>query len=400
MSTTRPLRVAIVNESADPQRGGAETSIREMAFELAALGCSVTLVFAGRQHAAEAAGPVASAPLPVEHPLRSGRARQFISRALEYLAAQRFDVVHAVSPLPRCDVYQPRGGTFAETIARSNALAGSGVAGALRRLGRRFNRRQQYLAAVERQLLRGGGVCVAAVSAYVARQARELGAAPERVRIIFNGVRVPPRDPQQSHAVRQDLRRGLNLGPADPLVLFLAHNFRLKGLRELLLAAAAAAGATPWRLAVVGRDNERPYRALAQRLGIGGRIHFAGAGRALDWLAAADVLAHPTWYDPCSRVVLEALLLGLPVVTTPWNGAAELLRGPDSAQHGGRGAGVIVQPDDIGGLAAGVERCLEPQMRAAAQAAAPALREQLSMARHAAELLRLYQELRAGSVPG
>ena len=41
---------------------------------------------------------------------------------------------------------------------------------------------------------------------------------------------------------------------------------------------------------------------------------------------AADFLVHPTFYDPCSLVVLEALACGLPVITTRANGASELLR--------------------------------------------------------------------------
>ena len=38
----------------------------------------------------------------------------------------------------------------------------------------------------------------------------------------------------------------------------------------------------------------------------------------------------PTYYDPCSLASLEALACGTPVVTTPENGAADLI-GPASA---------------------------------------------------------------------
>ena len=31
---------------------------------------------------------------------------------------------------------------------------------------------------------------------------------------------------------------------------------------------------------------------------------------------AADFLVHPTFYDPCSLVVLKALACGLPIITT------------------------------------------------------------------------------------
>ena len=38
-----------------------------------------------------------------------------------------------------------------------------------------------------------------------------------------------------------------------------------------------------------------------------------------------DLYAHPTFYDPCSLVVLEAMASGLPVVTSSHDGAGELI---------------------------------------------------------------------------
>ena len=49
---------------------------------------------------------------------------------------------------------------------------------------------------------------------------------------------------------------------------------------------------------------------------------------------AADFLVHPTFYDPCSLVVLEALACGLPIITTRYNGASELLHAAAPQQEG------------------------------------------------------------------
>ena len=40
---------------------------------------------------------------------------------------------------------------------------------------------------------------------------------------------------------------------------------------------------------------------------------------------SSDFFVQPTFYDPCSLVVLEALACGLPVITTAQNGAGELM---------------------------------------------------------------------------
>ena len=50
----------------------------------------------------------------------------------------------------------------------------------------------------------------------------------------------------------------------------------------------------------------------------------------------SDFLVHPTFYDPCSHVVLEAMTCGLPVITTRYNGASELLHPPREGFEGSK----------------------------------------------------------------
>src|SRR6202000_1194572 len=84
-----------------------------------------------------------------------------------------------------------------------------------------------------------------------------------------------------------------------------------------------------FRLLVVGHPRTTPYERLARSLGIADNIRFLGPRRDVQHCYfAADFLVHPTFYDPCSLVVLEALACGLPVITTRHNGASELLHPP------------------------------------------------------------------------
>ena len=78
---------------------------------------------------------------------------------------------------------------------------------------------------------------------------------------------------------------------------------------------------------------------------------------------AADFLVHPTFYDPCSHVVLEALACGLPVITTRYNGASELLHPP-------REGYVIDDPHDHERLAWCLTQLLDPARRSACAQAA------------------------------
>src|SRR5205085_4642383 len=109
------------------------------------------------------------------------------------------------------------------------------------------------------------------------------------------------------------------------LFLMLAHNLLLKNADSTIRAAArlTAAGG---RLRVVIAGGKKPERfiKLAQKLGIARLVTFLGQVDPLPYYAAADVFVHPTWYDPCSLVTLEASSCGLPVITSRFNGAAEL----------------------------------------------------------------------------
>ncbi|HOO17298.1 MAG: glycosyltransferase family 4 protein [Phycisphaerae bacterium] len=396
------MKVALIQETIEAARGGAETSTRQMASHLAALGLEVTVVCAAGARQGALSAPfeedeVSYRPLPARGVSRTLRSQRFLRAAAGFCRTSQFDIVHAITPCAVADVYQPRGGTLPETVRRSTAMVRRPLLRRLRHLGKLMNMRQRWLCAVERRLLAPGSeVHVAALSEYVRRQVlTDYSVVPQRVHLIFNGVEVAALEEPERAAHRAAVRTQLGIPEHAALVLFVAHNFRLKGLRELIQAGALDREDGPrWLLAVVGRDAPGQYLRLASRLGIADRVRFLGSQTDLrPWYAAADVLAHPTWYDPCSRVVLEALSLGLPVVTTRWNGAAEVL---EPGKHGA----VIETPADTAALAAAIAEALDPAVRCACRADAPRLRALVSMERHARQLLALYEEILAARGAG
>ena len=93
-------------------------------------------------------------------------------------------------------------------------------------------------------------------------------------------------------------------------------------------------------------------------------VRFLGyCGDMRDAYFAADLLVHPTFYDPCSLVVLEAQACGLPVITSSCNGAAELAAsGRPRARRAAEGY-VIDDLHDHARLACCLERLLDPSRR-------------------------------------
>jgi UDP-glucose:(heptosyl)LPS alpha-1,3-glucosyltransferase len=195
---------------------------------------------------------------------------------------------------------------------------------------------------------------------------------PDHVHVVHNGVDLDEFSAARRQALRGEARARWGIRDDTVCFLFLGHNFRLKGLWEmigLLPALRAAPGAPDLRVLVAGSGvsagQVRKAQRLAERNGVGDAVHLLGPVRpAITALAAADVLVHLSWHDSFGFVILEAMAVGMPVVTTRFAGAAELIEDDVS--------GVIVHPADPGGIAERLSLLLDPAARARLGAAAAA----------------------------
>lgn len=152
------------------------------------------------------------------------------------------------------------------------------------------------------------------------------GVSPDRMAIVPNGIASLPSN-ESLRLGRERFRGRFGLAPDQVAVLFAAHNYALKGLTPLLMAFAKIARKCPQaRLLICGSPKDGRYRRKAQTLGIAEQTSFLGfVDDIRDSFAGADIFAFPTFYDPCSLVIPEAMAAGLPVITTRQNGATDLI---------------------------------------------------------------------------
>jgi len=226
----------------------------------------------------------------------------------------------------------------------------------------------------------------------VAQEFRAHYGREDNVHVVYNGVDAPRLSAEARVSHRQGKRKILGLGPEDPLFVSAATNFPLKGVGELLRSFAAYRETRkqhtdrPTRLVVLGRDQPVAYARLADRLGIGLDVEFPGRLENIEpWLASATATVLLSWYDPCSRVVLESVACGVPAITTAWNGAAEVLHD---------GAGIVVEsPGATEEVAAGMARLSRTGEHANFTTACQAAARRVSMERHVEQLLDIYREI-------
>ncbi len=165
-------------------------------------------------------------------------------------------------------------------------------------------------------------------------------------RVVHNGVVLPP---------------GRGPRPTGRLVVgTLATVCRRKG-SDLFVAASRLVrddlAEVEFRMVgdlVVGGERPWAERVMADARGQG-VLHRSGID-PYEELAEWDVFVLPSRMDPCPLAVLEAMATGLPVVATRVGGIPEEV---------GDDAGLLVEPEDVRGLAAAVLRLAgDPGLRA------------------------------------
>ena len=125
---------------------------------------------------------------------------------------------------------------------------------------------------------------------------------------------------------------------------------------------------------------------MASRLGLGDHVHFLGFHPDIrDAYWSSDFFVQPTYYDPCSLVVLEALACGLPVITTRQNGAGELMI---DGKHGF----VLSSPGAEDELINALDSMADEKARRAMSAEAGRLGRQQTFDVHVDRLLAVFEE--------
>jgi UDP-glucose:(heptosyl)LPS alpha-1,3-glucosyltransferase len=306
------------------------------------------------------------------------------------------DIVHDMGMGWYCDVFHPHGGSMASSAERKLLFLPAWLRGLKRMANRMLPRHRMFHALMQRQYADHGQIVLALSRAAAADFQRYHGVAARQIRIVYNGVDTVRFSPEQGRPHRQPMRRRLGL-PADAvLALIVAHNFRLKGVATLLgaMRRLAAAGRQV-RLAIVGGKHVDAWQRYVDRLGLSGQVAFAGRVEdPLPYYAAADCYVHPTYYDPCSLVVLEAAACGLPLITSRYNGASEMFRD-------GKDVLLVDDPADDAELAGAMRTLLDESARQRLGAAARATIMEHSFHRNVDQILEIYREIldRRGGLP-
>ncbi len=373
------MKIGLILERFNPDRGGLEHWTWQFARRLVARNHEVHVVAFEFHPEAAGFGIVA-------HQLEMPRSRIERAEAIAaYLPGLGLDLIHDMGIGWHADVIQPHGGSI-KAAWEHNLL----------RIPKwrqiRFWRERRYreLEEIEARQHANSSAIIVPVSQMVRRSFEKFSHLPAaRMRVIYNGVDVDRFTPENRVAWREKTRRELGIHNDEVMFLMLAHNLLLKNADAVIRATAkVVAEKLPVRTVLAGGKKTERFEKLAEKLGASRAVSFLGLVDAVPYYAAADAYVQPTWYDPCSLVTLEASACGLPVITSRYNGASELMTN-------GKEGFLLDDPADLAGLTSYMRELMNPARREQMGAAGRAMTMDHTFEHQTTEFCQLYEDVLA-----
>ncbi|MEM1229744.1 MAG: glycosyltransferase family 4 protein [Pseudomonadota bacterium] len=284
------------------------------------------------------------------------RYRQFAAAMAEHLARFPVDCVIGFNKMPGLDAYYAADACYEEK------------AQALRPAYYRRTSRYRLFSEFERAVFAAEAKTRIFLITQTQREefVRHYVTPSERMSLLPPSVGADRRRGEDWQTVRAAFRRDFGYADDALLLLQVGSGFVTKGVDRTILALAALPPALRerCRLIVVGQDNARTFESLADESGVGDKLQiFSGRDDIPRFLQGADLMVHPAVLESGGIVLLEALIAGLPVITTASCGFSHYV----TEAGGGE---VLPEPFAQGALDARVAALLED----------PALRERYSQA--------------------
>lgn len=230
----------------------------------------------------------------------------FAAAVAEACEKQEFDCIIGFNKMPDLDFYYAADPCYAYKMQKKAWW---------RRLGGRYRTFMDF----EHAVFQPEGHCqILSLSPEVRQEYQAFYHTPhERFFDCPPGIQSNRLLPDNAPSIREKWRAQWKVSPEERALLFLGSGFKTKGLDRALYALQRLRAEIPAKLFIIGQDQARPFKRLARRLRVADHVFFLGGRDDIPtFLQGADVLLHPAYRENTGTVLLEAVVAGLPVVTT------------------------------------------------------------------------------------
>ncbi len=391
-TVSRKLKIAFVLDRYLPSRGG-ESYFSRLVRELSNRGHEVHIFATVVEE--DQGTEYQLHQIPVLRYPHSLRIFSFLRNSAHAVQQYDFDIIHGVGRTLAMNIFNPHGGVEKAYLKQDFCSITNRFYYVYKFL-KRYLSLQHYVKVwiQRRQYVNDKVRKIIAISPMVKEDiVRYYGVPEEKIAVVFNCVDLGRFHPKNRTIFRKAKREDLGIDDSALLLLFAGNNYRLKGLEPLLHALIYLRRwfpNQPFHLLIVGRGRIGRYMAMARKLGVSDFTLFLGSVKEMEqYYAASDIYVHPTFYDSCSLTVLEALASGLPVITSRFNGAADVI----VSNKGGK---ILENPADVEELAESIAFYFDEDRRNAARGVARQWMEKYSPTYNVEETLRVYHEVAGG----
>lgn len=305
------------------QNGGLEKYALRLARSFAEKNGSVTILTSGDLELQDPAIKIITSPLDAKLSFR--RVQKFDSFCKSYIEQHPATIVFGMD----------------RNRFQTHLRAGNGVHAAylqkrketdsfLKRLSYPLNPLHRLLLKIEKESFENPALKLLFVNSHMVKEEilSHYRVDPKKIEVVHNGVEWKEweKDFQKWQEEKERLASELKISPSSYQFVFIGHNFRRKGLDNLLEALPLLAS-KEFHLTVVGRDkNLTSYQTLVQKLKLEKQVSFVGPRSDVRrFYQLADALVIPSHYDPFANVTVEALAMGVRVISSLSNGGHEVL---------------------------------------------------------------------------
>lgn len=243
------------------------------------------------------------------------RNRQFARELRSRLRQDPADLVVGFNKMPDLDVYYAADGCVREKLLAERSW-----------LSRMAPRYRHFLKYEEAVFSPRSATEILMISPRQKAIFRRLYGTPEsRIHMLPPGIARDRMAGTDAAQLRDSFRREFAIAEDDRVILCIGSGFKTKGLDRSLLAFAALPDPlrSRTRMIAIGEDNATAFVDQARQLGVGAQFQILrGRDDIPRILQGGDLLLHPAYYENTGTVLLEAVVAGLPVLTTDTCGYA------------------------------------------------------------------------------
>jgi len=310
------------------------------------------------------------------------RTLSFSRNVAKKISAQHFDIIQSHEKTWLQDVYRAGDGCHIKWLKQRGANFSL-----LKNIFLYLNPFHQLVLKLEKNIFESGNCKrVVAISQMVKEDILEnYQCPPENISVVYNGVDLKRFHPNNKNNYRNLIRRQLGIPDTSILILFVGSGFERKGL-QFLLQSSEYFEKKDWRLLIMGKGNCKKLMRYVSKNKLCQIIAKAPQPEIEQYYGAADLFILPSIYEPFGNANLEALATGLPVITTRFCGASNIIQ----AKHNGL---VIKDPYNPKEIAEKINYLFDPCIRKTMGKNARKLAEQFSLERNNQEMLQIYEKI-------